>query len=244
MLNMKLKLLIVFLLLIILAFIAPKSYASSYKDIPFFDFSKPEIGYTIKKETVSASDVEIKIPRITMITVKKGSFTQDVNVSIYKGIWKILTAGPNKGNSPISAYYLAFLDSNGNEITPSKIVGVFAYNNYIGTKATFTPLKRGAGQPDRSSVFVFPNQTNVKVIMPQDDSGFIVTVNKEIAENDPSLIGIPNIPKAVPSVTPSKTGSILNQNLLLILAIVIVLILIAGIATYLMRKPSEENIQT
>lgn len=228
---------------------ANKSYAQEYKSIRFFDMSIPELSTKIDKNEAISSDRTIQISPITYITVRKGSFNQDVNVLIYKGDWGLLTQGPNKESSPISAYYVAFLDSQNEEIAPLKVVEVFVFNNYTGTNATFTPLFRGKGTPDAVGIMLFPNQAKVEALLSPNDAGFIITINKVLDENDPSLHPIVvtgNPGTAVGQATPNAEKNGLTKsaglNSLLPWIAALIIVTLAIILIFLFMKKGEKKI--
>ena len=248
---MKLKLLFtIFIFSYFLLFTIGKTYAQEYKSISSFDMSKPVSTTHIAKDNIEKSNVFIKVDNITTVAIRQGSFKENVDALIYQGNWDILTKGTNGPYSPISAYYIAFVNSQGNEITPLGSVQIEIYDNYIGATATLTPISRGKGLPDTTNIRTFPNQAVVRDMLPSNDSGFIVSVNKTINKNDSSLH--PTIINSNPSVvlspsinpkpTASANNSFLKQNFYLILALAVITISIVGIAFLLLKGTKKTNI--
>ena len=187
---MKIKTLILLILgIFALGFFANKTYAQSYKSIPYFDWSKPVSVTSITKSQIAASNVTIFVYPITMITIKKGSFTQDTKVLVYQGIWdKIASLNP-KTSTAVSAYYLVFQNSQNQAVEPLKQIQVAVNDNYnfVGSAATLVQLDKNYGLPDSKTILVAKGPSLVTNYLSFENSGFMLVVNEAIGKNDPSL---------------------------------------------------------
>lgn len=221
------------------------SYAQDYRGIGLFEMFKPVYTMHITKEKIAKSSISINPSPNTYITIRQGSFTKDVDLLLYKGYWEALATGKTN-YSPVSAYYLAFLDSNKKEVNSINLIEVLYYNNYTGTDATFTPVSKGKGVPDQVSTAIFKNQALVRAVLPQIDGGFIISINKTIDKNDPALNPTLNS-KTAPLPTTTNQNSInpltnffVSQNIYMILGLVVIIIVILLLVIKLFRRADNK----
>lgn len=225
------------LLFVIFLFVVPSSvFAQSYKTVPGFDTTKPILTYHISKEQITLNNYPFNPNNYTSLSIRSGSFKEDVTLYVYKGNFDALRG--NKSNySPISAFWLVFYNSKKEEVFPSKIIDVFAYNNFAGTDADFRAIRRSDFTQDPNQKLTFKNQANVRAIIPQNDGGFVISINKNIDKNNGGITFATPTPVSA-AIPPFKEG-VVTQNLpsiiLIILLIVVGIIFGISLLKYLKR---------
>lgn len=204
----KIRLLLGILLISASLLLAKVSYAqTTAPDVvtynPFFDMSKTAATSFIQYGEPNAKKIEI-FP-FTTIVVPPNSFKDNVTVNIYQGNWdKIKAILPNE-QSPISSYYIAFVNSKNKMVLPSNPITVQVYNNYVGTNTFFYPIG-AAGNVDVANAQKWTGHVFVNTALPLQDSAFVVSVNKLLQKTDTSLNPpSPNTQVATPAPTASPT---------------------------------------
>lgn len=155
------------------------------------------------------------------VIIQPKSFADNVNVYVFGGNWDKLKAILPKDQSPIYSYYLVFVDSKGKMVAPTNQITVQSYNNYYNTDTFFYPL--GAiGNIDVANSKRWPGHIMVDTLLPIQDSSFVVSANKILDKNDPSLH-----PSINPVNTQQNSG---NQQASANLQKLVALILLVGAA--------------
>lgn len=235
----KIKFIAKLLPLLILFFIfATASNAAFAQNQSLFDLST-----AIRQEKITKNQKTqvVSLFPFTTLTIKPGTFNQDVTLYVYPGAWNNIKTALLNEQSPISSYYLVFKSKN-DTVYPSIPLTIESYNNYINTDTFFYPVTQ-SGEIDRENQKNWPGHIRVRTELPVKDPGFIVAANIDLKPNDSSLN--PTITVSAPSVVlspspkPSAAGSFIKQNLYLIIAFVAVIILILGI-TFLLFKSSKK----
>ncbi len=208
----KIKLLLGLPLILAFLLLAKVSFAqTAAPDVvtynPLFDMSKTAATSFIQYGEPQAKRIDI-FPFTTVI-VPPNSFKDNVTVNIYQGNWDKIKAVLPKDESPISSYYIVFINSKSKMVLPSNPITIQSYNNFTGTDTFFYPI--GAiGNIDVANAKKWPGHIFVNTPLPIQDSAFIVSANKLLQKSDPSLNPpSPNTtvsqPAAAPSVSTQKT---------------------------------------
>jgi len=183
----KIKLLLILPFVFAFVLLADRSFAQVPQGItnnPFFDMSK-----TVTSSFIPVDDKnpkEIIIFPFSKVIIQPKSFTDNVNVYIFEGNWDKLKTILPKDQSPVSSYYLVFVDSKGKTVFPTNEITVISYNNYINTDTFFYPLG-AAGNIDVANSKKWPGHIMVNTLLPIQDSAFVISANKILDKNDPSL---------------------------------------------------------
>lgn len=181
------KILLLVLSLFFVLFLVKPSFAQVPQGItnnPFFDMSKPVATTFIPLEDKNPK--EINIFPFSKVIIQPKSFADNVNLYVFAGNWDKLKPILPKDQSPVSAYYLVFVDSKGKMISPTNQITVQSYNNYANTDTFFYPLG-AVGNIDVPNSKRWTGQIMVNTPLPVQDLAFIVSVNKILDKNDPSL---------------------------------------------------------
>ena len=193
--------------------LAKVSYAQStapsvIPNNPLFDMTKPVATSFIEYGSKTAKTINI-FP-FTTIVIPPNSFKDNVAVNIYGGNWDKIKAVLPKDQSPIASYFIVFVDSKSKAVLPSNQINIQVYNNYVGTDTFFYPI--GAiGNIDAANAGKWPGHIFVNTQLPIQDSAFIVSVNKLLQKNDPSL----NPPAAnTQAATPAPAASPTTQKVI------------------------------
>ena len=178
----KIKLIVKLLpLLILFFFFAQTSFAQNANG-SFFD-SKVVFSQRVNPNSQQA----FIIGPFTSIIIQPKTFKEEVSLYVYEGNFDKIKAALPPSQSPISSYYLNFLNSKNQTITPELPIIIHSYNNYINSKTYFYPLT-STNQIDRNSVQEIPGPIKVIKQLPVKDVAFIVAVNKILNKNDSSLL--------------------------------------------------------
>ncbi len=204
----KIKLLLSLPLILAFLLLANVSFAqTTAPDVvtynPLFDMSKPTATSFIQFGERQAKRIDI-FPFTTVI-VPANSFKDNVSVNVYAGNWDKIKAVLPKGQSPISSYYLAFVDSKNKMVLPSNPIIVQSYNNFVETNTFFYPIG-AAGNIDVANAKNWPGHIFVNTELPIQDSAFVVSANKALQKDDPSLHPpLPNTTVTQPASGPSAS---------------------------------------
>jgi len=168
---------------------------------------------------------EISIFPFSKVIIQPKSFSDNVKIYVFEGNWDKLKSILPKDQSPISSYYLVFIDSKGKTVTPTNQVSIQSYNNYVSTDTFFYPL--GAiGNIDVANSKRWAGHIKVDTLLPIQDSAFMVSVNKILAKNDPSLH--PSTNQGISQQKPvSQQASASSQKLLTLVLLIGVALLIS-----------------
>lgn len=218
----KIRLLLVLPFLFAFVILANRSFAQVPQGItnnPFFDMSNAALTSFIPVGDTTPK--EISIFPFSKIIIQPKSFTDNVNIYIFRGDWDKLKTILPKDQSPISAYYLVFVNSKGKMVAPTNQISVQSYNNYVDTDTFFYPLG-AVGNIDVANSRRWSGHIVVNTLLPIQDSAFIVSANKILDKNDPSLHPSTN------SVTPQPNA--VNQQASARLQKLFALVLLIGIA--------------
>lgn len=178
----KIKLIVKLLpLLILFFFFAQTSFAQNANG-SFFD-SKVVFSQRVNPNSQQA----FIIGPFTSIIIQPKTFKEEVSLYVYEGNFDKIKAALPPSQSPISSYYLNFLNSKNQTITPELPIIIHSYNNYINSKTYFYPLT-STNQININSVKEMAGPIRVNEQLPVKDIAFIVAVNKILNKNDSSLL--------------------------------------------------------
>jgi hypothetical protein len=231
-----LKFTIYYLLFTIFTLILPiQTFAQNNQSL--FDLSTPIRQIKIPN---SQQALYVSLLPFTTLTIKPGSFSEDVTLSVYLGAWNNLKTAIPKNQSPISSYYLVFKSSNSSVVYPSIPLTIESYNNYVDTDTFFYPTVSDK-EIDTQNQKQWKGHIKVNTELPVKDQGFIVAANINLKPNDISLH--PNTispsPSSIPNQTSKPSSSSITQNIYLIVALIVVTIAIIGIAFILLNRPNK-----
>jgi len=229
---MKIKFIIILFTISILLFVFTKNSLAAEINSNIYDLTT-----TTKLEQIKApstADTKISLPPFTTITVKKGSFREDVTLSVYEGDFDKIKALIPKGQSPISSYYFVFKNQKGLTVFPSIPLTIESVNNYSNTDTFYYSLLPNI-TVDKQDQKKWSGNVSVNVILPIKNSGFILATNKILDKNDPALNAEKSITK--PQPTPLLKDNTKPQAALLLSKItqnallpkVSILVIIAGL---------------
>jgi hypothetical protein len=158
----------------------PSSLVNSY-----FDLTKPVV---LKELPIASTKTQqnINLPPFTNITIQEGTFSVPVHLGIYQGNWDSIKKLIPQNQSPITSYYLIFVDFSNKPIKPSKNILIHSSNNYPKTTTYFYPLSEN-GTIDTNNEIQKPGPVYLQTELPSDDSAFVIAVNKVLNKNDPTL---------------------------------------------------------
>ncbi len=226
----KIKLLLVLPLILLSLFLAKTSFAQTpqgnFPNNPFFNTSTPAVTSFIQYGEKTAK--QINVPPFSTITVPSGSFSDNVTVYIFNGNWNKIKAVLPSGQSPISSYYIVFINSKGSMVLPTNQITIQSYNNYINTDTYFYPMG-AVGSIDTANAKSWSGHILVNTPLPIQDSAFIVAVNKNLSQNDPSLNPNSNLGNGNTNSTPLPLNT--QKAIAFVLLIGIALLLL-----FLMQK--------
>lgn len=226
----------------LLFFFLPLQRSIAQSPNSLFDLSK-----VILQLKVTASDKDVrlvKIPPVTTIVVKPGTFDKDVIIFVYQGDFDKVKAALPLDQSPVSSYFFVIKTIDGSIVTPSIPLNVQSYNNYSNTNTFYYPVDSSQKLDDLNKTS-WTGNVLAKADLPITDSGFIIAANKDLAKDDPALSTgtiANNNPSVAPSSNALKENSFISQNLYLILALVAILVSIVGIAFLLLKSSKKTNI--
>ncbi len=171
----------------------------------------------------------------TSIIIQPKTFKEEINFYVYKGILENIKAVLPKSQSPISSYYLYFVNSKNEPITPELPIIIHSYNNYIDSKTYFYPLV-SSSKIDRENVKELPGPVKVIEQLSPEQLGFIVAVNKVLDKNDSSLLPATS---AKDSKTALKTK--IDYNSLILPFALLLVVIFALLVVLSFRKRNKKS---
>ncbi len=227
------KLVILFLLIFFSASFSNTAFAQYNGVGSLFDLKQPALEKKILKSEIDKADVKLTLLPATNIIIAKGSLLDDTDIKIYKGKWNTLKTLLPKGHSPISSYYIVMKDSSGNGVSPSAPIRIGVYNNFAATDTFFYPLTDEARIGVADSLF-FKGNVLISPFLPPWSSAYIVSVDKDLSENDPGLA-----PTVTSSSNSSGSQAPLSQNLSQAIFFIFPLLIILGVISLIIYKKNK-----
>ena len=205
-------------ILLLLVVFTNVSYAESN---PLFDLKNEVIRQNIN---LSKNNIIIPLPPFSNLIIKPGTFKETVALHVFKGNFNEIKS-KIYGQTPFSSYLFLF-NTNKGTVVPALSLEIKSYNNYNNTNTYFYPVY-SPFYIDTTNVRSWNGNIKVDTYLPVVDSGFIVSANIDLKENDKSLLPQNIAPTAKPDI---MQINFLNNSVLQILAIIFVIVLITGVA--------------
>lgn len=212
---------IVFLLILLTSSIT-YSFAQTPTPVSFFDTTP-----SADVNTDNSTPTYIELLPFTNLIIQAHSFTQDVNIKVYQGIFDNIKTLLPADQTPVSSYSVVASDTNGKEVAPVKPIEIKSYNNYVDSITYFYPLTN-ANSIDLPNSEKVPGPVYLSARLPIEDSAFVVAVNKNLTKSDHSL----NPKKYPPNSAAANTVSLTNLTSMEKLATLIVLVACGLIIAY------------